>query len=390
VTLAHLPTHPVTSASNKIPRLLTSLDAALVERRRETRLCLLALLAGHHVLLLGPPGTAKSYLARSLARCIRDASYFEHLLTEHTHPDELYGPLSIPALEREEYRRLTEGYLPSAHVAFLDEVFDASGPLFAGLLPILNERIFHNGKVVEPIPLLGLICAANALPVEGGRVAFVDRVLVTLEVQPVRDDALFLDLCTGALPAFRPDVADQLTLGEVQALRAESRRIGVPHAVREALLGLRRRLAAAGCFVSDRRWRWGLELVQLAALTSGRREVSLVDLLLLDACLGSAARRALRETLDFAEPERSRAGAARRELASARELGEGIDALSSLGQRALGTYRSVLSGLAVDLDQRRVRLEAEIESSPWLVEAPSAILAGLIEARREITKAAES
>ena len=186
---------------DKVRNLLAGLDAALVERRREVRMALLAVLAGHHTLLVGPPGTAKSELARCVGRCFAEARYFEQLLSAHSHPDELFGPVSIPALKAEEYRRVTDGYLPTAHVAFLDEVFNASGPLLHGILAVMNERVFHNGRARERVPLLGLIAASNTLPSDADLDAFVDRFLVRLEVEAVKGDAGFLGVCAGDLPA---------------------------------------------------------------------------------------------------------------------------------------------------------------------------------------------
>ena len=60
----------------------------------QVRLLLLAALAGEHLLLLGPPGTAKSELSRRMAR-LTGGTYFERLLTRFSVPEELFGPLSM-------------------------------------------------------------------------------------------------------------------------------------------------------------------------------------------------------------------------------------------------------------------------------------------------------
>ena len=110
---------------------------------------LVALLAGQHVLVIGPPGTAKSMLADEVCRRINGARYFQWLLTRFTTPEELFGAVSLNALERDEYRRLTTHKLPEAHIAFLDEVFKASSSILNTILTLMNERRFHNGREVS-------------------------------------------------------------------------------------------------------------------------------------------------------------------------------------------------------------------------------------------------
>ena len=124
---------------------------------------LLAALCSEHLLLLGPPGTAKSELSRRLSS-LTGGEYFERLLTRFSVPEELFGPLSIKGLERDEYNRKTEGYLPTAEVAFVDEIFKANSAILNALLTLLNERLFDNGTDRLPVPLLCLVGASNELP----------------------------------------------------------------------------------------------------------------------------------------------------------------------------------------------------------------------------------
>ena len=122
----------------------SALETGLVEREGEARLLLLALVGGEHLLLLGPPGTAKSALCRRVSD-LANLSYFERTLTRFSTPEELFGPLSLAALERDEYRRATAGFAPDAQLLFIDEIFKSNSASLNTLLTLLNERLFDDG-----------------------------------------------------------------------------------------------------------------------------------------------------------------------------------------------------------------------------------------------------
>ena len=169
---------------------LRSLTTGLTERRAEAKLLLLAAIAGEHVLLIGPPGTGKSLLARRLASLCQGRS-FEHLMTPFTTPEEILGPISLLALQEDKVVRKVEGYLPHADVAFLDEIFKASSGVLNSLVSVLNERVFDNGADKCKIPLWCLVGASNELPDPATAMdALYDRFLLRKNVSCVSDDGL--------------------------------------------------------------------------------------------------------------------------------------------------------------------------------------------------------
>ena len=150
----------------------------------QVRLLLLAAMAGEHILLIGPPGTAKSEVGRRLSKLI-SGSYFERLLTRFSVPEELFGPLSMRALEDDKYVRQTRGYLPEAEVAFIDEIFKANSAILNTLLTLVNERLFDNGSTRVRVPLLTTVAASNELPESEELDALYDRFLVRRQVSQV-------------------------------------------------------------------------------------------------------------------------------------------------------------------------------------------------------------
>ena len=178
----------VATTTLRLADLFEQLEHGLVERRRPVRVALLVALAGEHTLLIGPPGTAKSELARRLHLAFEDARYFERLLTRFSVPEELFGPLSISALEQDRYERQTAGYLPQASIGFIDEVFKANSAILNALLTLLNERKFDNGAGRQTCPLISVIGATNEVPAGEVAEAFFDPFLVRLPVGPVSAD----------------------------------------------------------------------------------------------------------------------------------------------------------------------------------------------------------
>jgi len=273
---------------DRLRALIATLEAGLLERGAAARLVLLSALAGEHVLLIGPPGTAKSELARRLHRAFDGARYFERLLTRFSTPEELFGPLSLKALEDDRYERLTDGYLPTASVAFLDEVFKANSAILNALLTLLNEREFDNGSGRARTPLVSVIGASNEVPAEEALLAFYDRFLVRVPVGPVSDASF------GALLELPPPQAGQplvaarpLTRAEVGAWLAERNAVQLPADVLEHLQRLREHLREAQTPASDRRWRQLVGLLRTAAFTEGRTQVDAFDLWLVPYTLAA-------------------------------------------------------------------------------------------------------
>jgi MoxR-like ATPase len=261
---------------SRVRRVFAALRSGLVEREDALWLSLLAALAGEHFLLIGPPGTAKSTLARRLHLAFR-GRYFERLLTRFSVPEEIFGPLSLKGLERDVYERLTDGYLPTASIAFLDEIFKANSAILNALLGVLNERVIDQGPRRDPVPLVSLVAASNELPDTEELAALSDRFILRYEVGPVSANG-FADLVR-AEDTCEP-LPDHLAFDaeELRSVRAAARAIAVPPWVVEFVGDLRAKLAGKGIYVSDRRWRKSFDILRVSALVDDRAEVGLPDL----------------------------------------------------------------------------------------------------------------
>ena len=267
----------------KLKKIRIELKSRYFERDDVIDGAFCALLTGSHMLLIGPPGTAKSQLANEICRKISGARYFQWLLTKFTTPEELFGAVSLKGLENDEYRRVTSGKLPEAHIAFLDEVFKASSSILNTLLTIMNERIFYNGTEKVRIPLISLFGASNELPSEEDELeALYDRFLLRYVVDYIKEDFRFLKMLNTEIEISEEGV---ITSEELDTFREEAGRLKIPSNILKLLSRIRKELAKKGITPSDRRYKQSVSLLKSRAYLEGRSEVSEDDLRFLENVL---------------------------------------------------------------------------------------------------------
>lgn len=252
-------------------------DAAsgLVERETLVELIVLAAVAQEHLLVIGPPGTAKSVAVHRVAETI-GGHYFEYLLGRFTEPNEIFGPVDLRKLKEGVVETQISGMLPEAEIAFLDEIFQGSTAILNTLLGLLNEREFRRGHTRITCPLRVCVGASNALPEDESLAAFADRFLIRIFVEPIADPMLE-QLLEGGWKLAQRSIQRKATMTDIDKLALAARQLDMSP-IRSSLSHALRILRKAGVELSDRRAVKAQFLIAAAALLDGRTSPTEADL----------------------------------------------------------------------------------------------------------------
>lgn len=375
---------PLSEAAAALRQALSGATRGLVEREALAEMIALAAVAGEHVLVIGPPGTAKSEAVRRIARAV-DSRIFEYLLGRFTEPSEIFGPIDLRRLKEGFVETETAGMLPEADFAFLDEVFKGSTAILNTLLGILNERVFRRGHSVVRCPLRVCVGASNTLPEDESLAAFADRFLVRIFVEPVPDPRLEELLEAGWSLDHEETGANgftRATLADLDILAEAARRADLSR-VRPHLAHAIRLLRGAGILLSDRRAVHAQGLVAAAAALAGRSRPTDADLW----------------PLILAVPTREQQSLARECLAEILAQTENATLPAAAEEASLGPLARAARIASAGREALRSRPHDPEEAEEWLLRlegiareidagfAPETMPADLVEVRSRIVDA---
>jgi MoxR-like ATPase len=261
------------SVQDKFAATRQELRGSLIERDDEIDLALTALVCQEHLLLVGPPGTAKSLLADKLVRWL-NGKKFSVQVNKFTDPAELFGPISLTGLKTDRYSRVTRDYLPEADIAFIDEIFKSSSAVLNSLLSVLNERKFKNDGVHIDCPLKLCIAASNEWPGDQNKElgALFDRFLFRKSVRPIASEkSLRKLLWTDDLDV---KLSTSITSDEIHAATGEAASISFSTDCQDAYHTILRTLKKEGIVVGDRRLKKSISACRASAWLDGADEVS--------------------------------------------------------------------------------------------------------------------
>lgn len=239
---------PAAEAAHAFRTFFEELRSCFFEREALLGQVELALLCREHVLVVGPPGTAKSAVASAVLGRIVDAksgqpSLFAKQLSESTVQTDLVGPVDFKVLTetgRTEY--ITDDGMLGATHAFIDEVFDGRDMLLRSILNVLHERELKHGRRITAGRTECAIMTSNRYLSEvlarspEVLLAFADRIsFVCFVPKAFARPASRAAMLGRATQGHRPVLRAQLTLQQLDVLQALVERVEVPADVSEAL-----------------------------------------------------------------------------------------------------------------------------------------------------------
>lgn len=256
--------------------VVAKLKQRFVGRDEVVELIVLAVVAGEHLFLYGPPGTAKSALIRHFSQAV-DAPYFEYMLTRFSEPNEIFGPVDIARLREGVVATITEGMLPRAEFVFLDEIFNANSAILNNLLTVLNERTYRRGAELHKLPLLSLFSASNSLPEDDALRALFDRFLLRCHVTNLPRDNMN-QLLRAGWDLERPrETTHAVTSAQLRELGAMLWNVDLTR-VNEVYMDATFKVRDLGIDFSDRRAVKVQKLLAASALLCGRTVAEASDL----------------------------------------------------------------------------------------------------------------